>query len=184
MIFDIEKWLWKSDLGTFWRPMWTSVKVKSKNYFYFTDFFAKIKPLLTHVCKTPPLRSHYFTSCVLQLGALRFKFFRNAAKIFGNIHNYWYQFSFEVAYNKMSKKNWDFLLITCGILIIHELYEDYFLVFNADFTQCARPSKAVGAISVSMAGNSELCPKIIWAKIWGRRNGRFMTIFSRFSLTT
>ena len=58
MIFDIENWLWKSDLGTFWRPLWTSVKVKSKNYFYFTDFFAKIKPLLTHVRKTPPLRSH------------------------------------------------------------------------------------------------------------------------------
>ena len=35
------------------------MKVKSKNYFSFTDFFAKIKPLLTHVCKTPPLRSHY-----------------------------------------------------------------------------------------------------------------------------
>ena len=63
----------------------------------------------------------------------------------------------------MLKENWDFLLITCGILIIHELYEDYFLVFNADFTQCARPSKAVGAISVSMVGISELCPKIIWA---------------------
>ena len=59
MIFDIENWLWKSDLGTFWRPLWTSVKVKSKNYFHFTDFFAKIKPLLTHVWKTPPLRSHY-----------------------------------------------------------------------------------------------------------------------------
>ena len=57
--FDIQNWLWKSDLGTFWRPMWTSVKVESKNYFSFTDFFAKIKPLLTHVCKTPPLRSHY-----------------------------------------------------------------------------------------------------------------------------
>ena len=58
--FDIENWLWKSDLGTFWQPMWTSVKVKSKNYFSYTDFFAKIKPLLTHVCKTPPLRSHYY----------------------------------------------------------------------------------------------------------------------------
>ena len=57
--FDIEKWLWKSDLGTFWRPVWTSVKVKSKKYFYFTDFFTKMKPLLTHVNKTPPLRSHY-----------------------------------------------------------------------------------------------------------------------------
>ena len=35
------------------------MKVKSKNYLYFTDFFAKIKPLLTHIRKTPPLRSHY-----------------------------------------------------------------------------------------------------------------------------
>jgi hypothetical protein len=51
MIFDVEKRLWKSDLSTFWRPMWTSVKVKSKKYFYFTDFFAKMKPLLTHVAK-------------------------------------------------------------------------------------------------------------------------------------
>jgi hypothetical protein len=34
------------------------VKVKSKNYFSFTDFFAKIEPLLTHVRKTPPLRSY------------------------------------------------------------------------------------------------------------------------------
>ena len=62
MIFDIENWLWKSDLGTFWRPLWTSVKVKSKNYFSSTDFFAKIKPLLIHVRKTPPLRS---TNCLL-----------------------------------------------------------------------------------------------------------------------
>ena len=31
--FDIEKSLWKSDLGIFWWPMWTSVKVKSKKYF-------------------------------------------------------------------------------------------------------------------------------------------------------
>ena len=58
MIFDIENWLWKSDLGTFWWPLWTSVKVKSKDYFSFIDYFAKIKPLLTHVLKTPPLRSH------------------------------------------------------------------------------------------------------------------------------
>ena len=43
----------------FWRSLWTSVKVKSKNYFHFTDFFAKIYPLLTHIRKTPPLRSHY-----------------------------------------------------------------------------------------------------------------------------
>ena len=56
--FDIENWLWKSDLGTFWRPMWTSVKVKSKNHFSFTDFTGKIKPLLIH-SKTTPLRSPY-----------------------------------------------------------------------------------------------------------------------------
>ena len=60
MIFDIENWLWKSVLGTFWRPLWTSVKVKSKNYFSFIDLLAKIKPLLTHVRKIPPLRSHYW----------------------------------------------------------------------------------------------------------------------------
>ena len=35
--FDIENWLWKSDLGTFWRPMWTSVKVKSRKYFSFNS---------------------------------------------------------------------------------------------------------------------------------------------------
>ena len=56
--FDIGKWLSKSDLSTFWRPVWTSVKVKSKKYFYFTDFLTKMKPLLTHVQKNPPLRSH------------------------------------------------------------------------------------------------------------------------------
>ena len=66
--FDIENWLWKSDLATFWRPMWTSVKVKSKNYFSFTDCFAKIKRLLTHVCKTPPLRSHYDSSPYRDIG--------------------------------------------------------------------------------------------------------------------
>ena len=43
MLFEIEKWLWKSDLGTFWRPMWICVKVKSKKYFYFTDFFSSSK---------------------------------------------------------------------------------------------------------------------------------------------
>ena len=56
MIFDIEKWLWKSDLGTFWGPVWTTVNVKSKKINYFTDFFTKMKPLLTHFRKTPPLR--------------------------------------------------------------------------------------------------------------------------------
>ena len=45
--------------SNFWRSVWTSVKVKSKNHFYFTDFFAKIYSLLTHVRSTPPLRSHY-----------------------------------------------------------------------------------------------------------------------------
>ena len=44
MIFDIENWLWKSDLGTFRRPMWTSEKVKSKHYYSFTDFLLKSSP--------------------------------------------------------------------------------------------------------------------------------------------
>ena len=47
--------------SNFWQSVWTSVKVKSKNYCYFTDFFTKIYSLLTHVRKTPPLRSHYTT---------------------------------------------------------------------------------------------------------------------------
>ena len=42
IFFFIKFGLWKSDLGTFWRPVWTSVKVKSKKCFYFTDFFTKI----------------------------------------------------------------------------------------------------------------------------------------------
>ena len=49
--------------SNFWRSVWTSVKIKSKNYSYFTDFFAKIYSLLTHVHKTPPLRSHYRFWC-------------------------------------------------------------------------------------------------------------------------
>ena len=44
-IFDIENWLWKSDLGTFWRPVWTSVKIKSKKYFCFSDFFGFVQNL-------------------------------------------------------------------------------------------------------------------------------------------
>ena len=36
------------------------MKIKSKNYFAYTDFFTKIKPLLTHVRKTPPLRWKYY----------------------------------------------------------------------------------------------------------------------------
>jgi hypothetical protein len=35
------------------------VKDKSIFFFHFTDFFAKIYSLLTHVRKTPLLRSHY-----------------------------------------------------------------------------------------------------------------------------
>ena len=46
--FTLYNWLWKSDLGPFWRPMWTSVKVKSKKYFSFTDFFAKITSTKLH----------------------------------------------------------------------------------------------------------------------------------------
>ena len=49
-----------SNMGpNFWRSVWKSVKVKSKNYFHFNDFFAKIYSMLTHICKTPLLRSHY-----------------------------------------------------------------------------------------------------------------------------
>ena len=91
----------------------------------------------------------FTTSYVLQLGVLKFNFFRNAEKIWGNLHT--------------SKKNWEFLLIICGLFRNSwTLRRLFFLVFNADFTQCARPSKAIGAISVSMVGTSELCPKIIW----------------------
>ena len=38
---------------------------KSFDYFHFTDFFAKIYSLLTHVRKTPTLRSHYHTYLAL-----------------------------------------------------------------------------------------------------------------------
>ena len=44
----------------FWRSVWTSMKVKSKNHFHCTDFFAEIYSLLTQVRKTPPLRSHWY----------------------------------------------------------------------------------------------------------------------------
>ena len=71
MIFDIENWLWMSELGPFWRPLWTSVKVKSKNYFSFTNFLTKIKPLLTHSRKTPPLRSHYYASSQLKRDSIK-----------------------------------------------------------------------------------------------------------------
>ena len=59
--------------SNFWRSVWTSVKVKSKKYFYFTDFFAKIYPLLTHVHKTPPLRSHYVSRMWLHFSSLTTK---------------------------------------------------------------------------------------------------------------
>ena len=63
--------LFSEMVPNFWRSEWTSVKVKSKNYFHFTDFFAKIYSLLTHIRKTPPLRSHYYVrirkwNCLLE----------------------------------------------------------------------------------------------------------------------
>jgi hypothetical protein len=51
--------LFSKMVPNFWQSVWTFVKVKSKNNFYLTDFFAKIYSLLTQVRKTPPLRSHY-----------------------------------------------------------------------------------------------------------------------------
>ena len=56
--FNFWTTLFSKMVPNFWRSVWTSVKVKSKNYFYFTDFFAKIYSLLTHVRESPPLRSH------------------------------------------------------------------------------------------------------------------------------
>ena len=59
MIFDVKKWLWKSDLGTFCQPMWESVKFESKINKKFYLFFSKnILPVKSRP-KTPPLRSHY-----------------------------------------------------------------------------------------------------------------------------
>ena len=69
--FNFWTTLFSKMVPNFWRSVWTSVKVKSKNYFYFTDFFAKIYSLLTHVRKTPPLRSHY---CICIIGAKTFIF--------------------------------------------------------------------------------------------------------------
>ena len=57
MSFDIANLLWKSDLGTFWWPMWSVWKSNKKDIFLLLNFFAKIKSLLTHVRKTSPLRS-------------------------------------------------------------------------------------------------------------------------------
>ena len=60
IIFDVENWLWKSDLGTF---LTTHVnicesQIRKIRLFYWL-FFSKIWPLLTHVLKTPLLRSRY-----------------------------------------------------------------------------------------------------------------------------
>ena len=63
--------LFSKMVSNFWQSLWTSVKVKSKNIF-FSDFFAKIYTLLTHVRKTPPLRSHY---CFL--GQIKLRDFSN-----------------------------------------------------------------------------------------------------------
>jgi len=57
--FNFWTTLFSKMVPNFWRSVWTSVKVKSKNHFHFTDFFAKIYSLLTHIRKTPSLRSHY-----------------------------------------------------------------------------------------------------------------------------
>ena len=46
--FNFCTTLFSKMVPNFWRSVWTSVKVKSKNYFHFTDFFAKIYSLLTH----------------------------------------------------------------------------------------------------------------------------------------
>ena len=40
MIFDIENWLWKSDLGTFTGSVWKSVKCQIKIHLSKTDFWA------------------------------------------------------------------------------------------------------------------------------------------------
>ena len=47
MVPNFRRSMWRLHI------MWTTVKVKSKNCFYFTDFFPKIYSLLTHVRKTP-----------------------------------------------------------------------------------------------------------------------------------
>ena len=60
MIFDIENWLWKSDLGTFWQPMWTSVKVKSKIIFILLIFLLKSSP-----CWLTPAKLHHCTEVTL-----------------------------------------------------------------------------------------------------------------------
>ena len=49
--FNIWTTLFSKMLSNFGRSLWTSVEVKSKNYFHFTDFCAKIYSLLTHVRK-------------------------------------------------------------------------------------------------------------------------------------
>ena len=64
--FNFWTTLFSKIVPNFWQSVWTSVKVKSKICFHFTDFFAKVYSLLTHLHKTPPLRLHY-VSCTWQL---------------------------------------------------------------------------------------------------------------------
>ena len=40
--FNFWTTLFSKMVPNFWRSLWTSLKVKSKKYFHFTDFFAKI----------------------------------------------------------------------------------------------------------------------------------------------
>ena len=42
--FNFWTTLFSKMAPNFRRSVWTSVKVKSKNYFHFTDFFAKLSP--------------------------------------------------------------------------------------------------------------------------------------------
>ena len=41
--FNFWTTLFSKMVSNFWQSVWTSVKVKSKNYFSFTDFLAKMK---------------------------------------------------------------------------------------------------------------------------------------------
>jgi len=57
--FNFWTTLFSKMVPNFWRSMWASVKFKSKNISFYW-FLAKIYSLLTHVRKTPPLRSHWY----------------------------------------------------------------------------------------------------------------------------
>ena len=75
--FNIWTTLFSKMVPNFLRSVWPSVKVKSKKYFSFTDLFAKIYSLLTHVRKTPPLRSHYLTSSIIALNVVNSRVMKN-----------------------------------------------------------------------------------------------------------